>query len=189
MQVTPNPAAIGQLPAAEQEQVRAMLGAIGDSYTRHCTYLTADRLRTVVRAYVEGLHAIRVRPTGGVYFVGRRHAGTLAALRELVSRFGGGSHLARIPLPDQDEMRDMVITAYTTRTREELEHLARDIAAARQGDGGLPAIQALHKRYTALQAAAAEHSQLLSATVDDTQATLRLVSAQIASLLAGATSG
>ncbi len=29
-------------------------------------YLTADRLRTVIRTYIEALNAIRLRPTGGV---------------------------------------------------------------------------------------------------------------------------
>jgi hypothetical protein len=188
LQVTPDRAAIRQLPAAEQEQVGEMLAGIEGAYQRHRTYLTADRLRTVIRTYVESLHAIRVRPTGGVYFVSGRHAATLAALRDLVSRFGAGSHLSRIPLPDQEEMREMIVTAFTTRSREDLDKLARDIAAARQEDGGLPAIQSLHKRFTALQAAAAEHSGLLAASLDDTTASLQLVSAQLASLLARASS-
>jgi hypothetical protein len=57
-----------------------------------------------------------VRPTGGVYFVYRTHDATLSALRVLVSRFGEGSHLSRVPIPDQDEMREMVIAAFTTRS-------------------------------------------------------------------------
>jgi hypothetical protein len=52
----------------------------------------------VLRTYIEDLNAIRVRPTGGVYFVHRRHAGTLAALRELVRRFGARQPLVpRLP--------------------------------------------------------------------------------------------
>jgi hypothetical protein len=57
-----------------------------------------------------------VRPTGGVYFVYRTHDATLSALRVLVSRFGEGSHLSRVPIPDQDEMREMVIASFTTRS-------------------------------------------------------------------------
>jgi septal ring factor EnvC (AmiA/AmiB activator) len=129
----------------------------------------------------------RVRPTGGVYFVQRRHAGTLAALRELVRRMGAGSHLARVPLPDQEEMREMVITAFTTKSREDLDRLARDIATAqRDGDTTPAAIQALHKRFRDLHAATAEHAQLLNTSLDDTTAALTLVNAQLASLLAQA---
>jgi hypothetical protein len=184
LQVTPDAGAIGSLPAAEQQKVSALLADLQDAYQQHCAYLTADRLRTVVRTYVESLNAIRVRPTGGVYFVHRCHADVLTALRELVRRFGKGSHLARVPLPDQDEMREMVIAAFTTRAREDLDKLARDIAAAQQdGSTGQAAVQALHKRFATLQAAAAEHAQLLGTSLDDTNASLKLVNVQLASLL------
>jgi hypothetical protein len=187
LQVTPDLAAIGNLPTAEQEHVRAFLADLQGAYEQHCAYLTADRLRTVIRTYVESLNAIRVRSTGGVYFVHRRHADTLTALRELARRFGKGSHLARVPLPDQEEMREMVIAAFTTRAREDLDKLGRDIAAAQQdGSTGQAAILALHKRFASLQAAAAEHAQLLGTSLDDTDAALRLVNVQLASLLAQA---
>jgi hypothetical protein len=41
--VTPDYAAIRQLPPDEQEKVTAMLAEIWAAYRRHCTYLTADR--------------------------------------------------------------------------------------------------------------------------------------------------
>jgi hypothetical protein len=184
LQVTPDASAIGSLSAAEQEKVSALLADLQDAYQQHCAYLTADRLRTVIRTYVESLNAIRVRPTGGVYFVHRCHADILTALRELVRRFGTGSHLARVPLPDQDEMREMVIAAFATRAREDLDKLARDIAAAQQdGSTGQAAVQALHKRFATLQAAAAEHAQLLGTSLHETNAALKLVNVQLASLL------
>jgi hypothetical protein len=186
LQVTADRAAIAALPPREQDQVRAMLGGIRDAYARHCAYLTADRLRAVIRGYIEALSAIRVRPTGGVYFVHRAHAGTLAALRELVARFGAGSHLSRVPIPDQDEMREMIISAFTTRSREDLDKLARDIAAAQRDGASEAAITALHKRFRELQAATAEHAGLLNTSLDDTTAALKLVNAQLASLLAQA---
>jgi hypothetical protein len=187
LQVNPDYAAIRQLPADEQEKVTAMLGEIQAAYRQHCTYLNADRLRAVVRTYIESLTAIRVRPTGGVYFVHRTHDQVLAALRELVHRFGGGSHLARIPIPDQDEQRELIITAFTTKAREDLDKLARDIAAAaRDGQTGEAAVAALHKRFVSLQAATAEHSRLLNTSLDDATSALKLVNVQLASLLAQA---
>ena len=184
LHLTPDRAAIGALPPGEQERVQAMLADLQAAYQHHRTYLSSDRLRGVLRTYIEDLNAIRVRPTGGVYFVQRRYAGTLAALRELVRRMGAGSHLARVPLPDQEEMREMVITAFTTKSREDLDRLARDIATAQRDSGTAPAaIEALHKRFRGLQAAAAEHTQLLNTSLDDTTAALKLVNAQLASLL------
>ncbi|MET9933258.1 DUF6744 family protein, partial [Streptomyces sp. NPDC006324] len=85
--VEPNHTAIAKLPEAEQTTVHRMLQALQDNYRHRCTYLTSDKLRSVVRKYVEHLGAIRVRPTGGVYFVHRQHTQTLRALRELVGRF------------------------------------------------------------------------------------------------------
>jgi hypothetical protein len=181
----PDHAAIRELPSGEQEKVAAVLAEIQAAYRRNCAYLTADRLRTVIRTYVEALNAIRVRPTGGVYFVHRTHDPTLAALRELVRRFGAGSHLARLPLPDQDEQRELIISAFTTKAREDLDKLARDIAAAhRDGETGETPVAALHKRFLSLQAATAEHARLLNTTLDDTGAALKLVNAQLATLLA-----
>jgi hypothetical protein len=184
--VTPDHAAIRQLPASEHDEVGMVLTEIKAAYQRNCAYLTADRLRTVIRGYIEALNAIRVRPTGGVYFVHQAHAATLAALRELVSRLGEGSYLSRVPIPDQDEMREMVIAAFTTRSRDELSRLAADIATA-QRDGATEAtISTLHKRYRDLQASATEHAQLLNTSLDDTTAVMQLVNAQLATLLANA---
>ena len=81
----------------------------------------------------------------------------------------------------------MVITAFTTKSREDLDRLARDIAAAqRDGDTAPAAIEALYKRFRDLQAATAEHAQLLNTSLDDTTTALKLVNVQLASLLARA---
>lgn len=99
MSVAPADDAIAALPEAERTQVREMFARIQDEYDRHRLYLKADRLRAVVRNYIESLSAIRVRPSGGVYFVHADRAGELPALRELVSRFGDGSTSPAFPFP------------------------------------------------------------------------------------------
>ncbi|MFD8385241.1 DUF6744 family protein [Streptomyces sp. NPDC059679] len=185
LEIQPNNAAIARLPEAEQTTVRQMLTDLHDTYQRRCTYLTSDKLRSVVRRYVEHLSAIRVRPTGGVYFVHRQHAQTLGALRTLIKRFGQDSHLVRVPLPDQDEMREMIITAFTTKAKDELDQLAQDIAAA-QRSGKAKEAAKLYERFTALKQATDEHSDLLSISLDDTRAALELVKIQLGGLLATA---
>lgn len=186
--VTPDHAAIKQLPTGEQDKVGEVLAEIRTAYQHNCAFYTSDRLRAVIRAYVEGLNAIRIRPTGGVYFVHREHAATLTALRELVGRFSGRSRLSRVPIPDQDEMREMVIAEFTTRARDELSKLAGDIAAAQRDNASEATVNALYKRFQSLQAAAAHHAERLNTSLDDTTAALQLVNAQLASLLAGAAS-
>jgi len=184
--VEPQTAAIAGLPGPEQTVVRHMLRHIASEYRHRCTYVSGDKLRGVIRTYVESLNAVRVRPTGGVYFVHAAQSHTLAALRELVSRFAAGSHLVRIPLPDADEMREMVIAAFTTRAADDLNRLAADIAAAQHAGADEHAIGKLYKRFSELQAATTEHATLLSTSLDDTQAALQLVKTQLGSLLLAA---
>ena len=159
-----------------------MLTAIESRYRHRCTYLTSDRLRSVIRQYVEHLSAIKVRPTGGVYFVHRQHAAALGGLRDLVSRFGSESSFVRVPLPDQDEMREMVIKAFTTSAKDDLDRLAEDIAAAQRAKRFDEAAK-LYERFAAVQEATNQHSALLSTSLDGTRAALDLVKVQLGSLL------
>lgn len=183
LEIVADEQAIAALPVDEQTVVRGMLFRIEEQHKIRCTYLSADKLRAVVRKYIESMKAIKVREGGGGYFVHRRHAGTLAALRALVLRFESKSQLTRIPLPDQEEMRELVVSAFTTKAKEDLDALARDIAAAqREGKGG-GVVQALHQRFLALKKATEEHTELLSTSLGDTDASLRLVNVQLVSLL------
>lgn len=183
LRIAPDTAAIGRLPGPEREHVTDVIADLGDRYRHRCTYVSGDRLRSLVRKYIEDLNAVRVRPTGGVYFVGTQHTATLAALHELVGRFGEGSNLARIPLADEAEMREMIISAWRERARDELQRLSRDIAAARRGGSGPKAVDALVKRYQALRATAAEHSELLSETLEETAGAMELAEMQLKDLL------
>ncbi len=185
LEVEPDNTAIAALAPAEQETVRAMLAEIEETYRYRCTYLTGDKLRSLLRRYIESLEAIRVRPTGGVYFVHRQHAQVLSGLRELVSRFGAGSRLDRIPLPDQEEMRDMIINAFTTQTKEDLTKLSRDIADAQRA-GRNAEVKRLLQRFNELTEATKQHAERLSTSLDDTEAALSLVKMQLGSFLAGA---
>lgn len=182
--VAPDNGAIGKLPEAEQGVVREMLGEIGTAFKYRCTFYSGDRLRAMIRDYVEDLGGIKVRPTGGVYFVHRQHADTLAALRTLVARFGEGSHFVRIPIPDQDEMREMIVTAFTTQTRDELNQLAGEAAAAAREGASDHVVQKLYRRFRDVQKLTVEHSELLSTSLDDTKAALDLVKLQLGALLA-----
>ncbi|MER7688655.1 DUF6744 family protein [Streptomyces sp. NPDC097610] len=180
--IEPNHTGIAKLPKAEQTTVLEMLAAVERRYRHGCTYLTSDKLRSVIRQYVEHLSAIKVRPTGGVYFVHRQHAEVLGWLRDLVGRFGPESSFIRVPLPDQDEMREMVIKAFTTSAKDDLDRLAEDIAAAQRAKRFDEAAR-LYERFTTVQEATNQHSALLSTSLADTRAALELVKIQFGGLL------
>src|SRR5258708_26355325 len=106
VKVTPELDVIGQLPAREQDQVNDMLDDIRGAFENGRLFLTADRLRATVRSYVESLYAIRVRTTGGGYFVGRPHAQALTSPREPVQRVRTRSRPTPTPLPAPDPVRE-----------------------------------------------------------------------------------
>ncbi|GAA1614262.1 hypothetical protein GCM10009733_008070 [Nonomuraea maheshkhaliensis] len=175
--------AIGHLSEVDRRQVYEVLEELEDSFRHHCVYLTADRLRSHIRSYIEALSAIRIHNTRGAYFVHREHARTVMALRALVSRMGDGSRLTPIPLADQQEMREMIITSFTTKAQNDLHKLGMDIALAQREHQSDSEIRKLHRRYQALRTATAEHSSLLRTTLDDTNAALDLVQHQLRVLL------
>lgn len=186
LQVIADNTAINALPTGEQTRIRDMLTELDDAYRWHCTYLGPDRLRAIVRKYIETMGAVKIRSGGGVYFVRHEHTPTLQALTQFVSRVGEGSHFVEIPLPDQAEMRDMVIAAFTTKARDEANKLAVDIATAkRKGDAA--AAGELHRRFARLKKSAGEYQNLLSNSLDEASSALDLVQLQLASLLAHAT--
>lgn len=196
--VVPNESAIQALPESEQDRVREFIADIEESYRTNLAFIPGDRLRDLVRDYVvQVMNGTRLGDSGGPYFVDREHNAALEALRELVSRFNERaqirqpelkkkSSVRRIPLPDHGEMREMVEQEFTDRTREELDKLAVEIAVLRQApepDAAL--ISTLHKRFLDLKGATERHSALLSTSLEDTQASLQTVNAQLAALMMG----
>ncbi|MCI2421142.1 hypothetical protein MOQ72_27230 [Saccharopolyspora sp. K220] len=176
----PNPDAIASLHPAEQQQVADMFSEITRAYRELIEYIPGDRLRGMIHDAIEKLGAVSVRPTGGVYFVPYRHKETLAALRELVRRFGPhpdpdandtqrGSRLTNIPLPRTGEMREEIIDSFRHKARTELTELTRAILEARaSGDTSFETKVKLHEKLRELQRATAEHESLLAVDLSDT---------------------
>jgi hypothetical protein len=183
LQVLPDADEIGQLGLGERREILRMLDEITDAMRTGRLYLSADRLRAMIRNYIESLNPVRIR--SGVYFVGRQHAKTLAALRELVKRFQTKSSLTRIPLPDADEQREMVISAFVSQTDEELRKLSAEIREARAAGvkEDSPTVRGLIAKFRELKATAAEHEKLLGSSIDDAKASMEVVDKQLRKLI------
>jgi hypothetical protein len=76
--------------------------------------------------------------------------GCARRLRQLVARMGAPSELSRISISDQAEMREMVIKAFATRAKDDLDRLAADIATATREGHSAAAVQILYKRFEGL---------------------------------------
>jgi hypothetical protein len=175
------------IPQREHETVLLLLGTLREQFERNCRFLTGDKIRGMLRAYIESLMAIRVRPTGGVYFVHSQQAPVLESLRVLIGRFGAGSSLYRVPLPDQDEMREMVIEAWRSEQRAALQKLSVEIAevqaAVKGGTVRAATVQRLYEKFRQLQEQAGEHGRQLGADLDEMGAAMDLAGTQVVALL------
>lgn len=183
LQVVPDADEIGRLGLDEQRQVLRMLDEITEAMRTGRLFLSADRLRKMIRDYVESLNPVRIKSRD--YFVSRQHAQTLARLRDLVKRFGNKSAVTRIPLPDADEQREMVINAFVTQTDEELRKLSAEIrdaiTAGVKEDSAR--VRDLVRRFRELKATAAEHEKLLGNSIEDAHASMEIVNTQLRKLL------
>lgn len=178
MSLTPDLEEINRLGANERSTINELLAQINRDYEDRSRYVSADRLRKMLRDYIENeLSAVRIH--AGVYFVHRQHAGALAALRALAAWFAG--EVTRIPLPNAAEMRQMVDGAFETKAQADLESLARDIARAQSDPKGYQ-VRKLDQRYHAVRQAAEEHQAILDTHLTAVESTLDLVKAQMASL-------
>lgn len=181
---------LAPVPAREHDEVTRMLDAVRAGFDLRRQCYTGDKIRAMMHRYFEQMHALKARPTGGVYFLHTHRAATLQALAELLSRFGSGSTLYLLPLPDQDRHRTMVIDAFRTKVREDLQKLSADIAdakraaARRRGHVHARTAEALFARYRDLKAEAGEHSELLQADLFDAGEALTLTGRQIADMIA-----
>lgn len=171
---------IAALPEVEQAKVAEMLAAIEADYQDRCIHVSADKLRGCVRDYVKSLNPVCIR--AGVYFVHNQHAGTLAALHDLVSRFGPGSNMSLTPLPDIGEMKETIVSAFMEETEDEIDKLSAEMVKAQAGKVGTAAKVALNRRREELKARAAEHSTLLEASLDTLAAKLETLDLQAATL-------
>ncbi|WP_109530024.1 DUF6744 family protein [Nocardia aurea] len=175
--------AVAALSDAEKRRVYALVDTVQQRYRWQCTYLGADRIRSMLLDYMRRLEAVPVRPTGGVYFVTADHAHTLEGLHRFVAGVGGQSMFARIPLPDQAEMRQLIIRAFIDASRDALQKLSLDIATARRNGASANKTKALLDRFLSLKAQTASYSRRLQNSLDETSSSFDLVHTQLDALL------
>lgn len=175
--------AVAALSDAEQERVHALVRTVQDQYLWQCVYLGADRIRSLLLEYMRRLEAVPVRPTGGVYFVTAEHAATLEGLHKFIERIGGHSVFARIPLPDEAEMRQLIVRAFIDNARDALQKLSMEIVDARKGGVSDSKCKSLLDRFRTLKHQTSRYSQRLQTSLDETGSSLDLVEAQLTALL------
>lgn len=167
------------LATDEHQVLDEMIQQITDEFESRQHHLSADRIRKILRDYIEReLAAVRIH--NGVYFVHRQHLAALANLRELAARCG--AELTRVPLPDTSESREMVEGAFDAKITSDLKSLSRDLAREQADPKGYR-IRQLHKRFSAIKTSVSEHQQQMDTHRTELADHLDLIEKQMTSLL------
>lgn len=178
---------LAKLTPYEAAAVKTMLTAIRMDYENRCAFIDAAKVRAMVRNYIASLNPIKLKSSGGVYFVGREHTATLTGLAELLERFtNDNTNLMRLPLIDVVEARDLLTSSLITQTHDRLQSLSVDLAAAQAAGVGPDKRVELHQRFVALKTSLKQHGDRFSVALTDIDGTLTVTEQQITALLADA---
>lgn len=169
------------LETDEHQQLDEMVATITDEFNNRRHYVSADRIRKILRDYVE-TELAGVRIHNGVYFVHRAHLTALANLRELAGRCG--AELTRVPLPDTSESREMVEGAFDSKISGDLKSLSRDLSRE-QGDPKAYRVRQLHQRFTSIKSSVEEHQKNMDTSKNELSDSLALLEQQMTGLLMG----
>jgi hypothetical protein len=156
----------------------------GEAWAKACTLTLLDQARAGKRDFA-GILFSSARPAACTSST----SPTRPPSRPCASWSAASAPAATCPAsrsPDQAEMREMIIAAFTTKSRDDPSKLAADIATATRDGAREATVNVLYERFRDLHSSTTEHATLLNTSLDDTTAALQLVNAQLASLLAKA---
>lgn len=163
-----------RLQDGERALLEPFLNQINADFETFKTYLYDQPLRQMVREYVEGLNAVSVRPSGGLYFLHRSRWEEIRRLTQLVESLHEGCTFVTSPLVDLPEMRDMLIDAFQDEIVDEVTKLVEDVNEKRRV-GAKVTTELLAKYSNAVRLIASraeEHTRILEVSQDRTAGAL-----------------
>ncbi|RJQ74209.1 hypothetical protein D5S17_23355 [Pseudonocardiaceae bacterium YIM PH 21723] len=171
---------IDRLDAYEQTMITSLITKIEADFERGRQYISATRISKMLRDYIEhGAGGIRLQ--NGAYFVPFQHGALLGSLRELAARCG--AQINRIPLLNTADQREMVGDAFNAKVGQDLDALARDIAKEQTAGAAAYRVRKLHARFSQVQQEAKQYQENLGAELGDTEARIKMINSQMATLL------
>lgn len=148
-------------------------------------------VREIVTNILRTCHPVAVRPSGGVYFVARRHEDTVNRLKALIDRLapcGTTSYKSKVwtvPVIDAADQREMVTESIEDQVQAESETIIRDLASAlKSGRKILPChARGYADRVRRLAALTVEYETLLETDLETAKSNLELAQAQAMAVL------
>jgi hypothetical protein len=117
-----------KFPLSDEEEtiVREGLKSFTETYERNLNYLDSNAVRTVLRMYLDRFAAVRVRESGGIYFVAQTYGSDLTKVGEWVTSIGSEFHM--IPLLNLGEQRDLIAKSFQEESLSEAQTLMAEIS-------------------------------------------------------------
>lgn len=165
---------------ADDAKVDGMKREIADYYTKETSNLTAYFVREYIRGLLEkNMYAIRVRPSGGVYFIHEQYAPVVDALEIAITNLGEkfGSSMHSLPLLDDSKQREMLRAAFENESVGEVDQLLGEVSAILKDDKqiSMNKYQQFAEVQDALVKKVADYSDLLDQALDLTGSRLELL--------------
>lgn len=173
-----------RLQDGERADLEQYLNKVNADYETYKNYLYDQPLRQMVREYVEGLNAVSVRPSGGLYFIHRSRWEEVRRLQALVQGLHDDCTMVLAPLPDLPEMREMLVEAFQDEIVDDVTRLVEEIEADRKAGKTVKAetIAKYSETVRTIASRAEEHSRVLEVSQDRTAGALENAYAVLAGL-------
>lgn len=160
-----------------------IIHAVSSYYAEWAFRATTYSIREFIRKNLEWhLHSIKVRPSGGVYFVQEQYSDTLMALEGVINDVGATFH--SLPLPDNSKQREMVRAAFEEESVSDINAMMEEMTQVLKGDKSITpdAYVDFHERYNKMKTKVLEYSNILDEAMEKTASYLELARAQIGTL-------
>lgn len=148
--------------------------------------LTAYTVRELVRRNLErNMYAIRVRPSGGIYFVSEEYSEQLDALERVINSLENGTTLHTLPLLDDGKQREMLRAAFEDESVGECDKLIGEMTEILKSDKKITKDRFVQFKveYDAMRKKVVDYSDLLDEKLDHTSTSLAIVKKTMTKLM------
>lgn len=175
--------ALGYAGLADETE-KAVLDDVATTYRFNRDHYDSSAVRDMVGKALKTAHPVSVRPSGGVFFVGREHVGVVRKAAAFLASFQGDSRLYSVPVLDDEEARRMVGDSLEAQVDAEagrvIENLRALLTAGRPSEA---ATEAALRALGALTDLTTRYEELLQTRIDGARAALEAAQAQARRLL------
>lgn len=167
-----------KVPLSDTE--RDIIQDVYDYFSSEAEIATPYSVREFVRKGIEWhLHAIKVRPSGGIYFVQEQFYQELSGLSNVVNNIGGTFH--DLPLIDDSKQREMLRKAFEDESLDDVNIMLGEMSEIIKNNKTISEDRYvdLMERYKKLTKKVKEYSDILDEAMTNTASYLDIAEAQM----------